>query len=120
MNLFASVSVLVLLIGLSNGQTTVSPCTIEFNADYLYNDIRNEFVATAGACQDLCYAYPTCQSWSYVIVTNACWLKSANRANRVDSQGRKIKLASIFKGSKFSTLCVSLQVFIYSLFTCLL
>ena len=94
MNPIVSVAVLAILVGLSSSQTTtLAPCSVEFNKDYLYNDLFNTFVASAGACQDLCNTTPACQSWSYVIVTNACWLKSANRANRVDSTGRKFELS---------------------------
>ena len=88
MNRVINLTVLAILVGLASSQTP-SPCGVEINVDYLYNDITNQFVASAGACQELCSAYPACQTWSYVVVTNACWLKSANRANRVDSPGRK-------------------------------
>ena len=55
-------------------------CSVEYNIDYQgVNNPTNPttFTSTPDLCCYSCYMNSTCQVWSYVAATKACYLKSS-------------------------------------------
>ena len=55
-------------------------CTVEYNVDYSGIAIApspTTFTATPDICCYACFLNPSCQAWSFVLDTKACFLKSS-------------------------------------------
>ena len=58
--------------------TKMGTCITEINLNYKGNDIGYRTnIPTPGDCCNLCKSTPTCQAWSYFIVYQFCYLKTA-------------------------------------------
>lgn len=84
--LLAVFLVVVSLSSRANGQS----CVYEVDIDYNGNDILSTptYLSTVDQCCALCTSYSSCQAWTFVPLTGACWVKTNIGNKRLSSSGR--------------------------------
>ncbi len=62
--------------------------SLENNIDYNGNDLTYGIANTINECCNQCSLNVLCNSFTYVVATKICWLKSTIAQNRLPSDGR--------------------------------
>ena len=69
-----------ILVSLYFKNCVLQQCIVEYNIDYQGLSIApnpTTFTSTPDLCCYSCWILPSCQAWSYVASTKACYLKSS-------------------------------------------
>lgn len=58
-------------------KSLVSSCSYQTDVDLFGNDLYVKYATSADDCCNQCSADASCNAWTYISVTQVCWLKSA-------------------------------------------
>lgn len=64
-------------------------CNFETDIDFYGNDLTYVFTSDSTSCCNLCTYYPGCKAFTYVTLSQACWLKNSATPTRLSSPGSK-------------------------------